>query len=170
MDGKDNYSAFLVVIKWILGVVELGGGVYIMMKFHEMIGMAYGAYAAAAFLIILPLSTCIGCCYYGKRCHCGWGALTRYAYKIGESVDFARAFSWRVLIHPVWAVPLLGALFNLARLRRLEPAIVFGAFALVVFINHRLLMKHPACKHCLQRFNCPGCQYQRYVRIKPSDI
>ncbi|PJA26278.1 MAG: hypothetical protein CO189_11735 [candidate division Zixibacteria bacterium CG_4_9_14_3_um_filter_46_8] len=162
-DGKSKYTVFLVAFKWLTGVIEFGGGVYILMQYYEFLGIAYGIYVAIAGALIMPLSSCVNCYYFGQRCHCGWGYVSSLLHKMGDKKLFIQTFPWRILLHPVWIVPLVGALVSLARMRNSESAIISVAYIVVIFIHHRLLMKHLACKVCHQRFNCPGCQYRDYL-------
>lgn len=161
--GKTRFPSALIIVKWIFGLAEIGGGVYIMIMFHNMLGILYAVYAAVAGALILPLSSCVSCYYYGKSCHCGWGRIASLLYDKNANNNFKSNFVYRIFCYPVWAVPFLASLMNLARGRNLLWLIIFASFTLIVIINHRLLMKYPACKPCLQRFDCPGCQYYKFV-------
>jgi hypothetical protein len=165
LEGKERYSLSLVILKWITGILEIGGGVYILMNYHLLIGITYGAYATVAGAVVLPLASCVCCYYYGKRCHCGMGSITSLIHKQDSNDNFIGKFPWRVLLFPVWLVPLLGALVTLGRSRNLISAIIVVVYMLLIYFHHRILMKKPACKHCKQREQCPGCQYKEYVKI-----
>ncbi|MCP4632454.1 MAG: hypothetical protein GY855_05970 [candidate division Zixibacteria bacterium] len=165
MEGRERYPLSLVILKWITGILEIGGGIFILMNYHLLIGILYGAYAAFAGALILPLASCVSCHYYGKRCHCGMGFVSSRLHKKDTNDSFAGKFPWRILIFPVWLVPLLGALVILGRARNLFSIIMVAVYILLIYFHHRILMKRPACKSCMQREQCPGCQYKEYITL-----
>ncbi len=159
-EKKGRYPIFLVAIKWIFGMIELGGGVFILLKYNDLLGIFYGIYVVSVGAFVLPLSSCKYCFYYGKRCHSGWGWITSLLYEKGKPKFFEQSFVWRIFLYPIWLIPFIGALALIMRLRNLESLIIFAGYSLILFLNHRSLMKYLACKTCAQKYICPGCQYK----------
>ncbi|MBD3170159.1 MAG: hypothetical protein GF307_11795 [candidate division Zixibacteria bacterium] len=163
VSGKEKYSTFFIAFKWILGIIEYGGGAYILYDYHLFAAIIYLAYVAVSGGVILPLASCVNCYYFGSKCHNAWGKVVSRIHSRGNTGNFAKTFPWRILLYPVWALPLAGAAITLARVRNQETAIIVGIYIVILYVNHRLLMRYPACRTCRQRFNCPGCQYKDYA-------
>jgi hypothetical protein len=83
----DNYPLWIVILANILILAVYVAGAYIMFVLSLITGFLYVAY-----LVLLELNYfkegCIHCCYYGKLCAFGKGAIAAMLFKEGDPEKF----------------------------------------------------------------------------------
>lgn len=153
---NESYSVSSLIIRALFGLAEAVLAVYIIFGLYNIFAYLFASYLALAATVLLPLARCTRCHYYGRRCHIGWGRVASLLYPKGEEELFKDNFKYSVFLYPVWIVPLLVGLLQLARQRTLDALLVFLIYLVVLYSSRRLLQWHAGCKGCHQRLFCPG--------------
>jgi hypothetical protein len=153
---NESYPAPLLALRALFGLAEAIMAVYIIFELYSIFAYFYASYLAIAITIILPLARCTRCFYYGKVCHICWGKVASFLYPKGREELFKENFKYSVFLYPVWMIPLLIGLVQLARLRSLKALLIFVIYLAILFISRRFLQWHAGCKRCHQRLFCPG--------------
>ena len=153
---NESYPVSLLILRAFFGLAEGVMAVYIIFGFYDIFAYFYASYLAIAITIILPLARCTRCFYYGKVCHICWGKVASFLYPKGREELFKENFKYSVFLYPVWMIPLLVGLLQLARLRSLKALLIFAIYLVILFISRRFLQWHAGCKRCHQRLFCPG--------------
>jgi hypothetical protein len=91
----DSYPLWIVILANILILAVYVAGAYIMFALSIITGILY-----AAYLVLLELyyfkEGCIHCCYFGKLCAFGKGAIAAMFFKEGDPEKFCeREFSFK---------------------------------------------------------------------------
>ena len=159
----DNYPLWIVILANILMLAVYVAGAYIMFALSQITGFLYVAY-----LVLLELNYfkegCTCCCYYGKLCAFGKGAVAAMLFKEGDPEKFCeRELSFKDFIPQVLVVliPLIvGTAILISRGFNLLILIamiypVFSWFAVNPFLYGKL-----ACLHCKQgSICCPALKF-----------
>ena len=150
----DTYPWAKILPRWILGIVEVGLSIYIVINFHQVLGLVFCAAWILALFVMLPLLRCTKCYYYGKRCNTAWGLITKFMFPPGDQVYFQSAYGLTFIFWPLRIIPLgLGALTLLGDFK-FNPQ---GLFLIYVgaMILHRLYYRAANCPVCRQKAVCP---------------
>ena len=83
----DNYSLWIVILANILMLAVYVAGAYIMLTLSLITGFLYVAYLVLLELYFLK-EGCTCCCYYGKLCAFGKGAVAAMFFKEGDPEKF----------------------------------------------------------------------------------
>lgn len=167
---NESYPVSLLALRALFGLAEAIMAVYIIFDFYNIFAYLYASYLAIAITIILPLARCTRCYYYGKVCHICWGKVASFLYPKGKEELFRENFKYSVFLHPVWIIPLLLGLVQMARLRDLRTLLIFAIYLIVLFISRRFLQWRAGCRWCHQRLFCPGAgSFRRKKKYLASD-
>jgi hypothetical protein len=159
----DNYPLWIVIFANILILAVYVAGAYIMFALSLITGFLYVAY-----LVLLELyyfkEGCTCCCYFGKLCAFGKGAIAAMLFKEGDPEKFCeRELGFKDFIPHVLVVliPLIvGTAILISRGFNLLILIamiypVFSWFAVNPFLYGKL-----ACLHCKQgSICCPALKF-----------
>jgi membrane-bound metal-dependent hydrolase YbcI (DUF457 family) len=165
-DEKENfafchsYPKPVILIRWIILGAAFALGIYFFWSFHPALGLAYVIYSLIALTLILPLSRCASCFYYGKACNTGWGRVAAYLFPKGDETKYVENYSYAIFLHLLWILPLLASLAQLARRRSVLALILFGAYLLVLLMD-KITLKRLACARCHQREFCPAVPFRK---------
>ena len=168
----NNYPLWIVILANILILAVYVAGAYIMLALSLITGFLYVAY-----LVLLELNYfkegCTRCCYYGKLCAFGKGAVAAMFFKEGDPEKFCeRELGFKDFIPQVLVVliPLIVGTailisrgFNLLILTAMIYP-VFSWFAVNPFLYGKL-----ACLHCKQgSICCPALKF--FIKEKGGNI
>ena len=165
----DTYPKHVIIIRWIILMVAFALGIYILADIKDLLGVVYVIYSLTALTLILPLSRCVSCFYYGKACNTGWGKVAAYlfpkgmnhmAHTKGDESKYIEHYNYAILLHLLWMVPLLAAFFQLLRKRNMLVLIIFLAY-LVILLLEKVVLKKLACLRCRQREFCPALPFRK---------
>lgn len=158
--GKEAYSAgWILMENFLLGVMFLSGA--FVMRFAAVDGVpllsiAYLGFVAIMLGFVLRRQLCTRCCYYGKRCHCGWGVYSAKLFRRRETGAKVSGMPAMVTWGVAMGLPLTAALAGIpggaVTLSALIPEL--PVFAVTAAVNGFLHKKD--CSDCLMRCNCPG--------------
>ena len=152
---KDTYPWALIILRWIISGLIFALGFYIFNNFNQMAAIIYSIYAVLGIVVILPLSKCRNCYWYGKRCQIGWGKVAYFLFPKGKEEDFHLSLHFTLLLTPIWVLPSLLALLKLFTQRNLHWLIIFALIFILPFMK-RWTRKGLACRRCLHRRLCNG--------------
>jgi len=152
---KDTYPWTLIILRWIISGLIFALGFYIFNNFNQMAAIIYSIYAVLGIVVILPLSKCRNCYWYGKRCQIGWGKVAAFLFPHGKEEDFRLSLHFTLLLTPIWVLPFLLAFLKLFTQRNLHWLIIFALIFLLPFMK-RWTRKGLACRRCLHRRLCNG--------------
>jgi len=152
---RNAYPWALIILRWIISGSIFVLGFYVFNKLNQMAGIIYSIYAVFGVLVILPLSRCRNCYWYGKRCQIGWGKIAAFLFQQGREEDFRLSLHFTLLLTPIWILPSLLALLKLLTQRNLHWLIIFGLSLLLPLLK-RWTRKGLACRRCPHRKLCNG--------------
>jgi hypothetical protein len=150
----DSYPWSKILPRWLLGGIEIGISIYLVIGFHMYFGLAYAAYWIFSLFVLLPLIRCTKCYYYGKRCNTAWGLWARFAFPPGDQVYFTAGYALTFLLWPLRFFPIAFGLLNTIGGFTFIPDGLFGIY-LVAIILHRLYYRRVNCPVCYQQGICP---------------
>jgi hypothetical protein len=156
----ESYPQLVIVIRWIILGTIFALGVYILWDIREVLGLAYIIYSLAALTLVLSLSRCASCFYYGRACNTGWGRVAAYLFPKGDESRYVENYSYSVFLHLLWLIPLGGGLFQLARSRSLVALCLVAGYAFLLLVE-KIALKKLACVRCHQREFCPALPFRK---------
>jgi small-conductance mechanosensitive channel len=159
----NNYPLWIVILANILMLAAYVAGAYIMFALSLITGILYVAYLVLLEVYFLK-EGCIHCCYYGKLCAFGKGAVAAIFFKEGDPKKFCeRELGFKDFIPQVLVVliPLIVGIallisrgFNLLILT----AMIYPVFSW--FAVNSILYGKLACLHCKQgSICCPALKF-----------
>ena len=155
-----DYPLYTVLLRWLFLAVAFGLGIYILLKFKDILAYIYVFYGAICLTLILPLSRCVYCYYHGRRCDSGFGKVAAYLFPKGDESRYPAKYVYFSLTYLFWLFPGLLGLIHLLRKRSSEALLIFLAFLLALLLE-RVILRKLGCKNCHQREICPGIPFCR---------
>ncbi len=159
----DTYPQWVIFFRWIVLTIAFALGIYILSDVSPILGIAYVICGLLALTLVLPLSRCVSCYYFGKLCNTGWGKVAAYLYAKGDESQYQERYNYSILLHFLWMVPLLISFFQLTRKMEFRYAVFFLAYVLVLWIE-KVVLKKLACKRCHQREFCPALPFKKLTK------
>ncbi len=156
----ENYPKRIIIIRWLILSLAFALGVYILLELHFAVSILYIVYSLIALTLILPLSRCVSCFYYGKFCNTGWGKAGAYLFKRGDESKYVEHYNYAIFLHLLWLIPLLVALLQLLRKRDIL-ALSIVAIYLVLLLVEKITLKRLGCARCHQRDFCPALPFRK---------
>ena len=156
----ENYPVHIIIIHWIILLLAFTLGIYILRGLHYMLAIIYIVYSLTALTLILPLSRCVSCFYYGKLCNTGWGKIAAYLFKKGDESKHVEHYNYAIFLHLLWLVPLLVALLQLVRQREILALSIFVIYLFILFVE-KIILKKLGCKRCHLREFCPALPFRK---------
>ena len=156
----ENYPKYIIVIRWIVLSIAFALGIYILLGLHNMLAIIYIIYSVITLTLILPLSRCVSCFYYGKFCNTGWGKIAAYLFKKGDESKYVEHYNYAIFLHLLWLIPLLVALLQLVRQRDLFALSIFAIYLFILFVE-KIILKKLCCKRCHLREFCPALPFRK---------
>jgi len=150
----DKYSWWKILPRWILGAGEIGLSVFLIISFHEILGLFFSAYWVLSLFVFLPLLRCTKCYYYGKRCNTAWGLFAGFAFSAGEQVFFQAGYGLTMLLWPLRILPFGIGILKLINGFSFNPDGLFGIYVAIIIL-HRLYYRTACCPTCYQKGICP---------------
>jgi hypothetical protein len=155
-----DYPLCIVLLRWLFFAVAFGLGIYILLKFKDILAYIYIFYGAICLTLILPLSRCVYCYYHGRRCDSGFGKVAAYLFPKSDESQYPSKYVYFSLTYLVWLFPGLLGFIQVLRTRSFDALVIFLAFLVALFLE-RVLLKNLGCKNCHQRKICPGIPFCR---------
>lgn len=156
----ESYPKYIIVIRWIILLLAFALGIYILLELHHTLAILYIIYSVIALTLILPLSRCVSCFYYGKFCNTGWGKIAAYLFKKGDEARYVDNYNYVIFLHLLWLIPLLAVFLQLVRGRNIWVLVIFVAYILVLLVE-KIVLKKLCCKRCHQREFCPALPFRK---------
>ena len=150
----ENYPWIKIVPRWVLGAIEIGISIYLVINFHSMFGLLFSAYWVLSLFVFLPLIRCTKCYYYGKRCNTAWGLLAGFAFPKGNQVYFQTGYGLTIILWPLRLMPIGIGLLKLLDGFTIDADGLFGLYLIIIFL-HRLFYRTANCPVCKQKDICP---------------
>jgi hypothetical protein len=148
------YPLWIVGVRWFLFLLFLAVSTFTVYLVKEQFAYLYVIYVVLCLSLVLPLSKCVNCQYYGKRCQSGWGKVAGYLFKKGDEEKFNQSFKYIILLYPIWLFPLIFALIQLLRKRTIFELKLFLLLILILFLE-RASKRVLGCRVCSMRKTCP---------------
>lgn len=172
----DNFPLSTVIPRWIFALTEMGLASYFVFKFGFRSGLIFLIYGFVGIFVLLPLTRCNRCFYYGKVCNFGLGKWASLFFpESGEKV-YSSAYGYTMLLWPLRIIPIgfgLIPIFGLIRgglsvpsgelsdmvgtiISGLEivPYGLFVVYLLVIYL-HRKYYRSRSCTRCYHISDCP---------------
>lgn len=156
----ENYPKHIIIIRWIILLSAFALGIYVLHEIHEILAIIYILYSVIALTLILPLSRCVSCFYYGKFCNTGWGKIAAYLFRKGDESKYVDHYNYTIFLHLLWLVPLLAASLQLVRERDVFVAVILVAYLFILFVE-KIILKKICCKRCHLREFCPAVPFRK---------
>jgi len=159
----NNYPWGMVIIVNVLMLLVYVAGAYILFLLSWITGVLYLAY-----LVFLELNLyregCVYCCYYGKRCAFGKGAIASVFFKKGDPKKFGeREMSWKGMV-PQLLVVLVPVVVGIVLLVTagwniwILIAVIYSVLSW--FVINPIVYGKIACPHCKQgSICCPAMKF-----------
>jgi len=159
----ETFPLWIVIVANILMLAVYVAGAYIMLRLNLITGILYVAY-----IVLLERhffkEGCIHCCYYGKSCAFGKGAIAAKFFKKGNPEKFCeREISFKDFI-PQILVVLIPLIVGVALLisRGFDILILIALIYPILswFAINPILYGKLACPHCKQgSICCPALKF-----------
>ena len=156
----ENYPVHIIIIHWIILLLAFALGIYILHGLHYVLAIIYIVYSLTALTLILPLSRCVSCFYYGKLCNTGWGKIAAYLFKKGDESKYVDYYNYAIFLHLLWLGPLFVALLQLVRKREILALSIFVIYLFILFVE-KIILKKLGCKRCHLREFCPALPFRK---------
>jgi hypothetical protein len=156
----ETYPKGVIFARWIILTLAFILGVFILSQIKPALGIIYALYALYALTLVLPLSRCVNCFYYGRACNTGWGKVAAYLYGKGDESRYAEHYNYAIFLHLLWVIPLLASFFKLIMEKSLFFLMFFLVYTLVLWIE-KVGLKKLACRRCHQREFCPALPFKK---------
>jgi hypothetical protein len=150
----------VVISRWIVLTFAFILGIFILSRIKPAWGIIYVLYALYALTLILPLSRCVNCFYYGRVCNTGWGKVAAYLHRKGDESKYTEHYGYAISLHLLWIVPLLASLFKLLTEKNLFFLIFFLVYIVILWLE-KVGLKKLACRRCHQRDFCPALPFKK---------
>ncbi len=159
----NNYPLGMVLIVNVLMLLVYVAGAYIMFILSWITRVLYLVYLVSLELIFYK-EGCVYCCYYGKRCAFGKGAIASVFFKKGDSKKFGkRGIGWKNLIPQILVVlipVIVGISLLVSRGFNLWILIAVIYPVLSWFVVNPIVYGKIACPHCRQgSICCPAMKF-----------
>jgi hypothetical protein len=172
----ERYPLSRILPRWIFALLEMGMASSLVFDFKFRLGLLFLIYGFVAIFVVLPLTRCIRCHYYGLACNFGLGKWASFFFPVASDKKFPSAYGYSILlwilrIMPIGLgiIPFIGAIQNglavqpggfiniiEAMASRIEifPHGVFAIYLLVIFL-HRKYYRSQSCTKCFHKHDCP---------------
>ena len=172
----EGYPLRRIIPRWIFALLEMGLASSLVFDFGFRMGLFFLIYGFVAIFVVLPLTRCIRCYYYGKACNFGLGKWASFFFPEASEKDFPSAYGYSILLWMLRIVPIgigiipfIGAIRNGfaapegtpggalgAIVSGLDffPQGVFAIYLLVIFL-HRKYYRSQSCTRCYHKRDCP---------------
>lgn len=176
METYENYPREKILVRWLFALAEMGIASYFVFNFGFRTGLIFLIYGFVGIFVILPLSRCIRCYYYGKFCNFGLGKWVSLFFPESKDKKFASAYGFTVFLWPLRIIPLgLGIIPIIGVIRyglnipsgypldmakavitslRIIPHGLFVIYLAVIYL-HRKYYRSKSCPGCHHKTDCP---------------
>jgi hypothetical protein len=96
----ETYPKRVIFFRWIILTMAFTLGVFILSQIKPAMGIIYALYALYALTLVLPLSRCVNCFYYGRACNTGWGKVAAYLHGKGDESRYVEQYNYAALGSP----------------------------------------------------------------------
>jgi len=172
----DNFPLTAVFPRWLFALAEMGLGSYFVFKFGFNSGLIFLIYGFVSMFVLLPLTRCSRCFYYGKICNFGLGKWAAWFFPESEEKVFSSAYGYSILLWPLRIIPMgLGLIPIIGVIRnglsvpsgefadmgqtviaglQVIPHGLFVIYLLIIFL-HRKYYRSRSCPRCYHKSDCP---------------
>ncbi len=154
-----DYPWYVIALRWAMLLTTFILGIYLLYQLGPMVAWFYVFYGVLGLTLILPLSRCVYCHYYGKWCNAGWGKVAEQLFRKEDEEKYVNKYAFAILLYPLWLFPLLVGIILLLRGRDLKSLIFLAAYVLLLFAE-KMVLKVVACTFCHQKEFCPALPFR----------
>ena len=172
----DRYPLSRILPRWIFALLEMGLACSLVFDFGFRMGLLFLIYGFVAIFVVLPLTRCIRCHYYGRVCNFGLGKWASFFFPEASEKNFPSAYGysmllWLLRIIPIGlgVIPFIGAIRNGFGAEEGIPGGTIGAifsavgffphgiFLIYIFVIflHRKYYRSQSCTRCYHKHDCP---------------
>ena len=158
-EGLEEYPWSVVILENLALAIWILMGTLISLQYNKYLGWSYLGFALVMILIVQRKLVCTRCYYYGKRCHVGWGYISKALFKKGDIEEFRSCAGIKVA--PIFfgiiaVIPVASGLVLMIRNFSLYTLILFFIL-LPAIIYSSVIARKNSCSKCKMRILCPGC-------------
>ena len=185
-----NFPYRIVIARWLFALAEMGLATLFVFKFGFISGVIYLIYGFTAVFVILPLTRCNRCFYYGKICNFGLGKWAAAFVPESEEKIYSSAYGFSILFWPLRIIPIMTGLIPIIGLIRgslLIPSGEIGDMAefffsglriipeglfliyLLVLYFHRKYYRAKSCTRCYHKTDCPVYDKKALLETRTGD-
>jgi hypothetical protein len=172
----ENYPLGRIIPRWIFALLEMGLASSLVFDFKFKTGLLFLIYGFVGIFVVLPLTRCVRCYYYGRICNFGLGQWAAFFFPEASEKNFPSAYGYSVLLWPLRIIPMgLGIIPFIGAIRNglaapadgmgetlgaiiggigIFPHGIFIIYLLVIFM-HRRYYRSKSCTACYHKHNCP---------------
>jgi len=154
-----SYPWFIIFLRLISLFSFFILGLYILLDFKEVFAYLWVLYGIFCLTLVLPLSRCVHCFYYGKFCNTLWGKVSACLFEKKDEKGYVKKSSFYILTYPLWMLPEVLVFFELLIKKNLKYLILFCAFILLWFLS-KLFLRWACCKRCHLKDFCPEVPFK----------
>lgn len=156
---SDESGLLYILMENLVIALQLVCGTVVVGILKPIAGVVYILSALFMLMFFLRRETCTCCDYYGKRCHCGWGAYSALLFK----KDSGKQKRGMALAGPVWGlvtlIPFAAGILHLIADFTLSEIVLFGFFVILSGLNFGLHFRD--CRECLMSSRCSGSPWYK---------
>ena len=154
----ESYPLKGVIIANIVLIVWFALGIYGIWLVVPVLAAFWGLFLLIMFPLVMRMSICTKCRYYGGRCSMGWGWYTSKLFKKGNEEDFPGCFGakfapflWMgVCILPV-AILTVSLIFEFTFLK----VLLIAALVIIAYLFGNKKSRKKSCSVCKMNDLCP---------------
>lgn len=157
-NGLEEYPWLVVLAENLALAGWILIGAVIAWQFSLLIALSYLGFALTMILVVMRKLVCTRCYYYGKRCHLGWGLISKALFRQGEIVEFESCPGIRfapIFFGLLAIIPLiLGVILLIQSFSFFTAGL--QALLLISIIYSSVISRKKSCAPCKMKLICPG--------------
>jgi hypothetical protein len=166
----ERYPWYIVLAANIQSLAIYATGVFILSKISFLL-----VWLLIFYILFLEIKllrgSCTSCYYYGKICAFGRGKLSAWLFRKGDPALFSqKCLTLKDLIPDllVTLIPVLAGIILL--IFRFQWTVLAGVIILIILstTGNRLIRGSLACRHCVQKTDCPALKLFSAGQDKPN--
>ena len=156
--GLEEYPWSVVIVENMALALWILVGTLISSEFNIIVGWSYLGFALLMIVVILRKMVCTRCYYYGKRCHVGWGYISKILFKKCDTEEFKSCLGIKVapIVYGTLAlIPVILGIITLINKFTMSLLILFLLMISFVIYSSVIARKN-SCSKCKMKLLCPG--------------
>jgi hypothetical protein len=171
-----DFPLNVILPRWFFALTEMGIATYFLFKFGFRWGIIFLIYGFVAIFVLLPLTRCNRCFYYGRNCNFGLGKWAALFFPESSEKIYSSAYGYSILFWPLRLIPIMLGLVSIVGVIRnsfyvpsgemgdIAGAFISGleviphglfVFYLLIIYLHRKYYRSRSCTRCYHKLDCP---------------